>query len=103
MRRIAEFLAFEIAEENWPELVEAAGFEAMKGAAEQLMPQAGGVWKGGGKTFINKGTNRRWEGVCCPEDLARYDAKAKVEFSPSLAAWGEHGRLVAGDPRALPD
>ena len=103
MRRIAKFLAVEIAEELWPELVEAAGFAAMKGAAEQLMPQAGGIWKGGGNTFINKGTNRRWEDICHPDDLDRYQAKVNAEFSPSLAAWCEHGRLLADDPRISPD
>ena len=103
MRRIAEFLGIELPVDLWPEIVEAAGFTAMKRAAEQLMPQAGGVWKGGGNTFINKGTNRRWEEVCHPDDLARYEAKVRAEFSPSLAAWCEHGRLVAGDPSALPD
>ena len=103
MRRIAGFLGIELPVDLWPEIVEAAGFTAMKSAAEQLMPQAGGVWKGGGNTFINKGTNRRWEEVCRPDDLARYEAKVRAEFSPSLAAWCEHGRLVAGDPSALPD
>ena len=103
MRRIAEFLQIELAEDLWPEIVAAAGFTAMKAAAEQLMPHAGGAWKGGGKTFINQGTNRRWEGICHPEDLARYEAKVRAAFSPSLAAWCEHGRLVAGDPSALPD
>ena len=103
MRRIAGFLGIELPADLWPEIVEAAGFTAMKSAAEQLMPNAGGVWKGGGNTFINKGTNRRWEEVCRPEDLARYEAKVRAEFNPSLAAWCEHGRLVAGDPRALPD
>lgn len=103
MRRIAKFLDVDIADDLWPELVEAAGFKAMKAAADQLMPEAGGIWKGGGKTFINKGTNRRWDGVCRPEDLARYEAKANAELGPSLAAWCEHGRLVAGDPDALPD
>lgn len=103
MRRIAGFLGIELPEDVWPEIVEAAGFTAMKGAAEQLMPQAGGVWKGGGNTFINKGTNGRWEEVCRPADLARYEAKVSANFSPSLAAWSEHGRLVAGDPRALPN
>jgi aryl sulfotransferase len=102
MRRIAEFLDIRLAADLWPKMVEAAGFAAMKDIAEQLMPQAGDVWKGGGTTFINKGTNRRWEGVCRPEDLARYEAKVKSKFSPSLAAWCEHGSLVAGDPRALP-
>jgi len=45
-----------------------------------------------------KGVNGRWKGVLAPEDLAEYDARVKAEFSPSLAAWLEHGRLTAGDP-----
>ena len=103
MRRIAEFLDIEVPRDIWPSLVEAASFDAMKGAAEQLMPLAEGLWKGGGNTFINKGTNRRWEGVVNPDDLARYEAKVDAEFSPSLADWFELGRLIVGEPRELPD
>ena len=103
MRRVAEFLEIEVTEDSWPELVEAAGFEAMKAAADALMPGAGNFWEGGGRTFLHKGTNGRWREVYRPEDLARYDARVAAEFSPALAAWCEHGRLVAGDPRDAPD
>ena len=103
MRRIADFLDIDIAELVWPELVEAAGFDAMKKASEALMPAAGNTWKGGGKTFLNKGTNGRWHDIYSAEDLAFYDKQVAAEFSPTLAAWCEHGRLVAGDPRATPD
>jgi aryl sulfotransferase len=103
MRRIAEFLDIEIAGALWPELVEAAGFDAMKNASEVLMPRAAYAWKGGGKTFLNKGTNGRWHDVYSAEDLALYDERVTDEFSPALAAWCEHGRLVAGDPRTAPD
>ena len=103
IRRIAAFLEIELADQLWPEIVAAADFKAMKAAANDLMPSADTIWKGGGTTFINKGTNRRWEGVCRPEDLARYADKANSLFSPALAAWCEQGRLVAGDPRTAPD
>ena len=103
MRRIAEFLGIELPADTWSEIVAAAGFEAMKGDAARLMPGAEGVWKGGANTFLNKGTNKRWEGVFREDDLARYAAKVEAEFSPALAAWCEHGRLVAGDPRELAD
>ena len=103
MRRIAHFLNIDIAEQLWPELVEAAGFDAMKNASEALMPAAGNIWKGGGKTFLNKGTNGRWHDVYSDEDLALYEERVAAEFSPALAAWCEHGRLVAGDPSAAPD
>lgn len=70
MRRIANFLAITVAEDLWPELVEAAGFEAMKRQADALMPGAIDTWEGGGNTFLNKGTNGRWRDVFRAEDLA---------------------------------
>ena len=103
MRRIAQFLDIQIPEQQWPAIIEAAGFDAMKNAAEALMPTAGNIWKGGGKTFLNKGTNGRWHDVYRPEDLARYDDRVAAQFGPALAAWCEHGRLVAGDPRTALD
>lgn len=103
MRRVAAFLDIEIAEHLWPRLVEAAGFDAMKQSADALLPTAGDAWKGGGRTFLHKGTNGRWREVYRPEDLARYDQRVAAEFSPALATWCEHGRLTAGDPRTTID
>jgi aryl sulfotransferase len=95
MRRIAEFLGIEVAEDLWPQLVEAAGFEAMKRQADELMPGAKNTWEGGGNTFLNKGTNGRWRDVFTPDDLAAYDRQVREMFEPELAAWIEHGRLGA--------
>lgn len=103
MRRIAAFLGIELPEDVWPQIVEAAGFEAMKGNADTLLPGAGTSWKGGGRTFLHKGTNGRWREVYRPEDLAEYERRVAREFTPGLAAWCEGGRLVAGDPRDVPD
>jgi len=93
MRRIAEFLNSEIAEDLWPELVEAAKFDSMKNKVDELLPAAGDLWQGGGKTFLHKGTNGRWRDTVNPEDLEAYDRKVKEEFSPELAQWIEDGRL----------
>jgi aryl sulfotransferase len=103
MRRIADFLDITVPENHWSELVKAAGFDSMKRNADALMPTAGNIWKGGGQTFLNKGTNGRWRDVYAQEDLDSYDAKVAKEFSPSLANWVEHGRLTAGDPQDAPD
>ena len=67
--------------------------------AEQVTEDVSQV-VGGAQTFLHKGTNGRWRDVVSKDDLARYDAKVKAQFSPSLARWIEHGRLVAGDPEA---
>lgn len=103
MRRIAAFLDIEIADDLWPRLVEAAGFDAMKRSADALLPAAGNIWKGGAGTFLHKGTNGRWREIYRSDDLTRYDQRIAAEFSPALAAWCEHGRLAAGDPRIAGD
>jgi aryl sulfotransferase len=103
MRRIARFLGIALPDSLWPQLVEAAGFEAMKRDGETLIPMAHFLWEGGPGRFLNKGTNGRWRDVVAPADLAEYEARVKSEFSPALARWVEHGRRVAGEPRDLPD
>ena len=103
MRRIADFLEIETDPDVWPQIVAAAGFEAMKGKAAELMPSAEGIWKGGGGTFLHKGTNGRWRDVYRSEDMEAYDRRVAEEFSPALAAWCEGGRLQAGDPREAAD
>lgn len=99
MRRIARFLDIDIGEAQWPAIVEAASFEAMKSHAQELLPAAQMLWEHGGNSFLHKGTNGRWRDVAAKADLDAYDAKVKAAFSPALARWIEHGRLVAGDPR----
>jgi aryl sulfotransferase len=103
MRRIAAFLEIEIPEDRWPELIAAASFEAMKKDGRALIPVAELMWEGGANTFLNKGTNGRWQDVFSKADLANYDAKVKKAFSPALARWLERGRLLAGDPARAPD
>ncbi len=103
MRRIARFLDIEIPGALWPQLVEAASFEAMKRDGDALMPFAQLLWEGGSGRFLNKGTNGRWQDGVAAEDLAVYEAKVRSAFSPALAQWIEQGRSVAGDPRDSPD
>jgi aryl sulfotransferase len=101
--RIARFLEVDVAPAAMDEIVAAAGFEAMKEKGAELMPGAEMAWEGGYKSFLYKGTNGRWQGVCSEADLAAYQAKVAAEFTPGLAAWLEGGRLVAGDPPASAD
>lgn len=103
MMRIAAFLDIEVADDLWPDLVNAATFEAMQRDGEALLPGMEVGFDGGVKTFLNKGTNNRWQGVLTDEDNALYGARIKAELSPGLIAWLEAGRLVAGDPKILAD
>lgn len=103
MRRIASFLAIEIDEAVWPSLVRAAGFEAMRAAGDELMPQTRTMFAEGSKRFFNKGVNGRWRAALTDDDLALYEARARECLSPGLAAWLQGGRSQAGDPRSAPD
>lgn len=97
MRLIAEFLDIKIDEEKFPTQVESCTFESMKAAGDSIAPAGGIFWAdpgqdtGGGKIFVNKGTNKRWQGVLSEEQLAKYDEVVKAQFSPECAEWAENG------------
>jgi aryl sulfotransferase len=97
MRRIAGFLRIETAAELWPQLVEAATFEAMKRDAGGLLGPAHLVFDRGADRFFFKGSNNRWKDQISADDLVLADKLAE-RFSPGLRQWIEHGRRVAGDP-----
>lgn len=97
MRRIARFLGIEVAEARWPELVEAAGFHAMRRNGEALMGRYAGLFTHGAQGFFHRGDNARWRGVFADEDLARYDALVASRLSPDCAGWVADGRRGA-DP-----
>jgi aryl sulfotransferase len=60
MRRIAEFVEISIEEHLWPSLVQAAGFEAMRTAGDQLMPYTKAMFTDGSRRFFNRGLDGRW-------------------------------------------
>lgn len=98
MDRVASFLKIRVEPSLWPQLVEAAGFEAMRRDGEKLMAKAATTFREGSKTFFYKGSNERWRGVVSDEDLAVYDAKVRSTLTPLCVRWLEEGRLKAGDP-----
>ncbi len=93
MRRVAQFLDIEIPETQWPELVEAAGFEAMKRVGDELIPMAKDIWgEDGASRFFSKARSRSWSELR-QSDLELYDGKVRRCFEPELADWIENGRL----------
>lgn len=98
MRRISEFLEISIPSQIWPDLLDAAGFEAMRRDGETLMGNASAIFQGGSSRFFHAGTNERWRGVFRGEDLAVYDAKVRAQFSPECARWVARG---SGQPAGL--
>lgn len=99
MRRVAEFLRIEPPEQHWPQLVQAASFEAMRRDGAQLLSVGAGMFQGGSDRFFFKGTNERWRVALGEEELALYQRKLEDKLDPACARWLAGGRLKAGDPR----
>jgi aryl sulfotransferase len=93
MRRIAKFLEIQIEESKWDEIVEHCTFDWMKEHGEKIVPLGGMMWKGGTKTFINKGVNGRWKEVLTAQESAAYEAKALAELGPECAKWLATGEM----------
>lgn len=87
MRRVADYLNITVSEALWPQLVQAASFDAMKQHGKALLPGAEAVWNGGADRFLHGGNNGRWRHLFNKADLERYDAKVAALFEPPLAAW----------------
>jgi aryl sulfotransferase len=94
LRAIANHLGISIDEAKFPGVLERITFKVMKKDFGNIMPEAGEIWKGGGNTFMNKGTNGRWRDVLSQDELAQYKAAMKRELSADCAHWLENGGAV---------
>jgi aryl sulfotransferase len=99
MTRIADFLGIKVDWDLWPELVEAAQFDAMRRDGATLMSNSASIFREGSDRFFFQCTNNRWRGVVSEEDLALYETKIRQMLEPNCARWIATGRLEAGDPR----
>ncbi len=91
IRRIADFL--EIQPKNWDSILRHCSFDYMKAHAEMSAPLGGALWEGGAQTFINKGTNGRWQALLSQKESEDYEARALAELGPECAAWLKNGNL----------
>jgi aryl sulfotransferase len=94
IRRIADFLEITPSTDKWPAILEHCTFDYMKANADSISPAGGVFFEGGGKTFINQGSNGRWRDALTAEDSARYEARALTEFGPDCARWVKDGGWV---------
>lgn len=89
-RRIAEFLEIEVDDDVWPAIRENCGIAHMRELASKftLLEQ---IFEGGGRSFINKGTNGRWREVLSEEEIAKCDEVAARNLSADCAHWLKTG------------
>jgi aryl sulfotransferase len=97
IRSIAGFLDIDIAPTDWPKIVEHCSFAHMKSHAAQSAPLGGALWEGGAETFINKGTNGRWQEMLSKADIEAYESRAVKELGPDCAHWLATGEMPAND------
>ena len=94
IKGIGEFLGIAPDAAAMKNIVAHCGFDYMKAHADEMAPLGGAMWNGGGKTFINKGTNGRWHDTLTAADSAAYEAKARAELGDDCAAWLAGGQAV---------
>jgi hypothetical protein len=85
MRRVAAQLGMVVPEQDWPALVRAATFEAMRGRADKLIPTAG-VMKSNA-AFFRRGTSGAGREILSDEEMAGYRARAAQLAPPDMLAW----------------
>jgi aryl sulfotransferase len=98
VRRIADFIGVDISKSRLHHIVAAVSFNTMKQQSDTYAPRGGEPWKGGAKTFLNKGTNGRWRDVLSDNELALYDKACERALSPDCREWLENGGTVANTP-----
>lgn len=102
IRRIAAFLDIPLDDATLAKIAEHASFGWMKAHAEQAAPLGGAIFEGGAATFINRGTNGRWQGEL-PEALSRrHEEIATERLGRDCAAWLEGGGAKAAAPSTVP-
>jgi len=101
VRRLATGLGIEVATSAWPSLLEAAGFGPMAAKADDNAPGAHlGEWASN-RAFFAKARLDAWREVLCDANKGLYADLAPTRAGPSLRAWLEGGRALAGDPKRL--
>ena len=92
IKRIVDYVGVDTNDAQIDEIVELTSFRTMKQNSDQIV----GVspdFKGGSKTFINKGTNGRWKDVLSEDELKLYDETVKRVLTSDCAHWLETGQF----------
>ncbi len=97
VRRVADFLDFELSPEELARTVRLASFDAMKVSFKREIDERFRQrFRGGTDAFLFKGTNGRWRDVLSDEDLVLYEEAKRRVLTPDCAEWLERGWLGSG-------
>jgi len=96
--RLADALGILMTRDRAQELAAEATLDRMRDRADDVLPNAGAIWKDD-RVFFRKGSFGEWRTRVNDDDLAEYERAVNAIASPELATWAHHGRLASGvDP-----
>jgi len=95
MRRLASRLGIDVPEDRWPALVDAAGFEQMRGRADEVAPDTtNAIWQDN-RRFFNRGCSGQWRDLLDDDDLRRYEKRVAGLADADVVAWAHEGNRRA--------
>ena len=94
IKKVASFLEIKITSDEITNVQNSISFEAMRANADSYVPDGGISWKGGSKTFLNKGINGRWRDLLAEKELQLYEVATKKSLSFDCRYWLENGGEV---------
>jgi len=87
MRRLAQRLDIDIDEDRLPDLVAAAGFDAMRERADEIVPDATERILQSNRAFFHRGGSGQWQDLLDDAGRRRYAERLKQLASPDLIEW----------------
>lgn len=90
MRRIATRLGFDVPQQVWPRLVDAAGFDRMRSRADQLAPDPVGVLKDT-SAFFRRGRSGAGRELLTAAEFDHYLQRAQTMAPADLLGWLHRG------------
>lgn len=92
MRRLADELDIVVADHDWPGLVAAADFAAMKARAARLVPDAGAGMVTDPDAFFARAAMGEWRDSVTNECRDRFRERlAELDPDGEIARWAQHG------------
>jgi hypothetical protein len=96
--RLAKALDINVSADHAQALATEATLEQMRNRADDLLPNAGAIWKDD-RAFFRAGSFGEWHSRVNDDGLAEYDRTVEAMVSPELATWVHQGRIASGlDP-----
>lgn len=95
IERVARFIGLPRSLERCREIADVVSFASMRRHAIEL--GANEAFRGGARTFFNKGTNGRWREVLGGSDLELYPVMMR-NLPPDAAVWVEQGAAAIREP-----